>query len=114
MIDIVGIDMLDDFIIESYEKEKIIMLYFGAEWCGPCKQLKKRLADKETEEMLPNLVVAHLDIEEKSNEELVEKYKINSLPTQVFITLNKNKVIEKARIEGYDFTRLKIEYDKLA
>jgi len=113
MIDIIGVDSLDNFIIEENEKKNIIMLYFGAEWCGPCKQLKKRLADTETKEIMPNLVVGHLDVDEELNTKLVKRYKITSLPTQVLINLDDNKVIELARIEGYDFTRLKLEYDKV-
>lgn len=113
MIDIVGVDNLDNFIIEANEQNKVIMIYFGAEWCGPCKQLKKRLADKETKQIMPNLVVAHLDVDEELNAKLVKRYKISSLPTQVLINLDDNKIVEISRIEGYDFTRLKLEYDKI-
>lgn len=113
MIDIVGVNNLDEFIIEANEQNKIIMLYFGAEWCGPCKQLKKRLADKETQKIMPNLVVAHLDVDEELNAKLVKRYKIISLPTQILINLDDNKVVEVSRIEGYDFTKLTIEYDKI-
>jgi len=112
MFDIAGVESLDKFIIEQTEKEKVIMLYFGAEWCGPCKQLKKRLAEKETKTLLPDLVVAHLDVDEELNTKLVKRYKINSLPTQILIKLDGTKVVEISRIEGYDFTRLKLEYDK--
>ena len=113
MIDIVGVENLDEFIIEQKEKQKVIMLYFGAEWCGPCKQLKKRLADKETKNIMSDLVVAHLDVDEELNSKLVKRYKISSLPTQILIKLDGSKVVELSRIEGYDFTRLKLEYDKI-
>lgn len=113
MIDIVGIETLDDFIIKETDKKNIIMLYFGATWCGPCKQLKKRLADKETIETMEKLVVAHLDVDEDANSKLVKRYKVTSLPTQVLINLVDNKIVEIARIEGYDFTKLQLEYDKI-
>lgn len=113
MIDIVGVENLDEFIIESNEKNKVIMLYFGAEWCGPCKQLKKRLAEKETKSTMPNLVVGHLDVDEELNAKLVKRYKISSLPTQILIKLDDTKVVELARIEGYDFTKLQMEYNKI-
>jgi thiol-disulfide isomerase/thioredoxin len=111
MIDIAGVEELDNFIITENDNNNIILLYFGATWCGPCKQLKKRLVENDTQNIMPKLVVAHLDIDEELNEKLVKRYKITSLPTQVFIKLNENKVIEISRIEGYDFTKLKLEYD---
>jgi thiol:disulfide interchange protein len=113
MINIAGIENLDEFIISASENNKVIMLYFGAEWCGPCKQLKKRLADKESKTQMPNLVVGHLDVDDELNTKLVKRYKVSSLPTQIFIKLDNSKVVELARIEGYDFTKLKLEYDKL-
>ena len=111
MIDICGIDELDEFIIDNVEKGNTVLLYFGATWCGPCKQLKKRLDEPETSKIMPKLVVAYLDVDDDENTSLVKRYKIESLPTQIFIKLDKNKVIETTRIEGYDFTKLKMEYD---
>ena len=111
MIDIIGIDNLDNFIIESTSQNKVIMLYFGASWCGPCKQLKKRLAEKESQIMMPDLVVAHLDVDEELNAKLVKRYKVSSLPTQILIKLNEDIIVEVSRIEGYDFTKLKLDYD---
>ena len=113
MIDIAGIDKLDEFIIQGTEEKKTIMLYFGAEWCGPCKQLKKRLADNESKSLMPKLVVGHLDVDEELNTKLVKRYKVSSLPTQILIKLDENKVVELARIEGYDFTKQKLEYEKV-
>lgn len=113
MLNINGINELDDFIIENIQQDKIVMLYFGAEWCGPCGQLKKKLSNNETKQNMPNLVVAHIDIDEPENDSLVKRYKINSLPTQIFITVQSNKVVELARIEGFDYIKLQMEYDKL-
>jgi thiol-disulfide isomerase/thioredoxin len=112
MKDICGIKELDQFIVESVSNDMIMLLYFGATWCGPCKQLKDRLKNPETINMMPLLVVGHLDIDHTDNEELCKRYKINSLPTQIFVKLNNNKVTEISRIEGYDFTKFKMEYDK--
>lgn len=112
MKNICGIKELDQFIVESVTNDKTMLLYFGATWCGPCKQLKDRLNNKETSSMMPQLVVSHLDVDDTDNEELCKRYKVNVLPTQIFVKLNNNKVTEVSRIEGYDFTKLKMEYDK--
>lgn len=111
MKEIFGVEELDEFILKNIEKGAVICLYFGATWCGPCKQLKKRLGESETTKIMPKLVVSYLDVDDESNSALVYRYKIESLPTLVFVKLNKNKVIPVSRIEGYDFTKLKLEYD---
>ncbi len=112
MINISGVSELDSFIIENSEEQKVLLLYFGASWCGPCKTLKKKLQEKDSVDLMPKLVVAHLDVDDESNAKLCKKYKIESLPTQVFVTLDDTKVRQFAKIEGYDFTRLKMEYDR--
>ena len=61
---------------------------------------------------MPKLVVGHMDVDEEENEKLLKKYKVESLPTQIFIKLVDNKVTELSRIEGYDYTKLKMEYNK--
>jgi thioredoxin 1 len=114
MHNICGINELDDFIIDNIQQDKIVMLYFGAEWCGPCSQLKKKLADQESKKIMPRLVVAHMDIDEPDNDSLVKRYKIQSLPTQILINVVNNKVVEVARIEGFDFIKLTMEYEKIA
>jgi len=112
MKEIFGVEHLDEFIVESAQSDKVILLYFGATWCGPCKQLKKRLDEPETSKIMPKLVVCYLDVDDETNTTLVNRYKVESLPTQVFVKLEKTKVIPMGRIEGYDFTKLKLEYDK--
>jgi thiol-disulfide isomerase/thioredoxin len=111
MENIFNIEQLDSFIIENNQSGNVILLYFGAQWCGPCKQLKKRLSDSETINIMPKLMVAYIDVDNKENSDLVNRYKIKSLPTLVLVKLDKNKVIPVSRIDGYDFTKLKIAYD---
>jgi len=105
-----GIDKLDEFILDNYNNS-VILLYFGDEWCGPCKQLKKRLDEPETMQIMPKLVVGYLDVDDEENSSIINKYKISSLPTQIYIKLDENKVVETHRIEGYDFMKLKLDYD---
>jgi len=111
MKEINGIEQLDEFILENIENSAVICVYFGAKGCGPCNQLKKKLSESDTTEIMPKLVVGYLDIENKLNDDLINRYNIESLPTIVFIKLDNTKVIQVSRIEGYDFTKLKLEYD---
>ena len=107
MHEIETIEELDDFIINN--KDYIIMLYFGATWCGPCKSLKAKLCEEETVERLSLLKVVYIDID--NAEEIASMYKIKSLPTQIFVKLYNNKVKVVSKIEGYDYTKLLLEYD---
>jgi thiol-disulfide isomerase/thioredoxin len=111
MHEIIGFNDLDNFIIENSNSKNVLMLYFGAPWCGPCKQLKTRLSEPETNQIMPDLVIAHIDVDEDDNEKLIKRYEINSLPTQIFIKLEDNNVVIVSSILGYDFTKLKLEYD---
>lgn len=104
-----GIEDLNNFIIDNINK--VIVLYFGAIWCGPCKLLKERMNEEETKHMMPNMAMCYLDLDNKNNNKLFKKYKINCFPTQIFIKLDNNIVRELSRIEGYDFTKLKLDYD---
>jgi len=106
-----GVENLDTIILENDSNKMITLLYFGATWCGPCKQLKDKLSHQDTKLSMPNLSVVYLDVDNSMNETLMKRYKIESLPTQIFIRLNDNIVKEVKRIEGYDFIKLKLEYD---
>lgn len=111
MIQINGVDELDEFILDNID-EKVVVLYFGATWCQPCKLLKSRLEDDDTKQMMPNIAVCYLDVDNEDNQQLCEQYKAESLPTQIFIKLENDQVVEVGRVEGYNFNSLKAEYDK--
>ena len=108
MYNINSIDDLDNFIIEN--KSDVVLLYFGASWCGPCKLLKEKLSQPDAINKMPLLKVCYIDTD--NNEDIATIYKIKSLPTQIFIKLSDDKVKVVSKIEGYDYTKLLLEYDK--
>ena len=110
---ICGRKEIDNFIINANNDNKKIMLYFGAPWCGPCKNLKKELNNWSPVIQLNELVIGYIDIDDDKNTKIVNNYKISLLPTQIFIKLDNNKIIEISRIEGYDFIKLEMEYAKV-
>ncbi len=111
MYDIVGKEQLEEFIWEN--KDKVIVVYFGAEWCGPCKKLKQKLDTDETLLQMPNLVVGHLDVDEDENNKLAEMYQASSIPLQVFVELKGTQIVELDRVIGYDWYKFKSAYDKI-
>lgn len=109
MIYIKGYQELNNLLWEN--KEKKIMLYFGATWCGPCMQLKKKINDEK--EKLKELLVIYIDCDESENEEILKDWNVKALPTQVFVFLNGDKVIKNDIIEGYDWIKLLMVYNKI-
>jgi len=111
MNNIKNINQLDEFIWEN--KNKVTVLYFGAEWCGPCKKLKERLLSEESKLIMPNLVIGHLDINSIENQNICKLYNISSIPVQIFVSLNGIQIIEKKRIIGYDWTNFIMTYESI-
>ena len=113
MITIVGKEKLEDFIWESQEQNKVTVIYFGAIWCSPCQMLKDKINSDEVKSEMSNLSVCYLDIDEEENEEISEQYNVKSLPLQIFIKLEGNKIIEIKKILGYDWINFVMTYNSI-
>lgn len=94
------IEYNDDINIDDIldETEKYILMYFTANWCGPCKKMAPIIYDKFTK--IKNLDIYKIDIDD--NDSICNKYNIKSVPT--FILL-KNKQ-EKLNFSGSDPIKL--------
>lgn len=68
----------------------LVLIDFYAVWCGPCKMLSP-IVDELSEEM-PNVKFFKVDVDE--NEELVEMFNIEAMPT--LIVLKDGKVVNKS------------------
>ena len=112
MNEIIGIEELNQAIYLN--KTKIIMLYFGAIWCGPCKKLKNKLSNPQELIEMEDLFTCYLDIDNENNNQIVEMYDVECLPTLFFIHLNNNNEIEILhKIIGYDWSGIKLAYDNI-
>jgi len=111
MIIINNLDELDNFILEN--ETNIIMIYFGATWCGPCNRLKDRINNDETKEIMPRLVVGYIDIDNEDTAKICNSYKVHSLPTIVFIKLEDLKVQIIDRVDGYDWIKIVMIYNQI-
>ena len=67
----------ENFKEEVLEAKGIVVVDFGANWCGPCKSLVPVLEEVVTED--PNKKIVKVDIDEQ--EELAAQFKIMSVPT---------------------------------
>jgi thioredoxin 1 len=78
------LDITPDNIQQVLDSDKLVLLDFSAEWCGPCKVMQPELEalDQETD-----FVVAKVDIDQ--NDSLVGELKIKHVPTIVFFQAGK-------------------------
>lgn len=80
-----GIDVtFSTFMEEVIEasKSQLVLVDFWAEWCGPCKQLTPVLEKVIAEE---NGAVKFVKVNADQNPELVQQFRIQSLPTVIII-----------------------------
>jgi len=75
------------------------ILKFGAVWCPECLVMKPRF--EKIKEELKWLETEYYEIDERENEEIVNKYHIENPP--VFVFINK---------QGEEFMRLEGEVDR--
>ena len=111
MIEIKGYSQLNKILWEQKDSDKVMMLYFSTSWCGPCKKLKERIEEEHHKIELVEVLLIDCDIEE--NEEILEDWKIDCLPTQIFVHLEDKNVIKDDRIEGFDWIKLVMSYQKI-
>ena len=109
MIEALGYDEVDKIIWEN--KDKIIILYFGASWCGPCQKLKEKIDDEK--DKLENTILIHIDCDEQENEDLVNDWGVKALPTQIFVHLEDTNVIKDDKIEGFDWIKFLMTHQKI-
>ena len=67
----------ENFEAEVLNANGVVVVDFGANWCGPCKSLVPILDEVVEED--PSKKIVKVDIDEQ--EELAAKYKIMSVPT---------------------------------
>lgn len=85
------------------ETDKVVLIDFYAEWCGPCKKMKPFL-DEIAIEMADKVVVVRIDADQ--NPELAQAMGINALPIlHVYknknLTWNNKGFIDKASIVSH-------------
>ena len=80
--------------------EKVTVLDFYADWCSPCKSMVPVLEKAETE---LKIEVKRINIEEDPDE-LSKKYKVQSLPTIIFM---KGDEIIETKTGCFSFETLK-------
>ena len=78
----------------------LIMLYFTAEWCGPCQKIKPFIKQKQEE--YNTVCFSTIDVDDDDYQELCNDFSISAMPTFVFY---KNKS-EIDKVIGADETKI--------
>ncbi|XP_072019223.1 uncharacterized protein [Amphiura filiformis] len=86
--------------------DKLIIVDFFAEWCGPCKMIGPKFKDMASD--FPNCIFVKVDVDEF--EDIAEEQGINCMPTFVFF--RKGEKIEV--FSGANDKKLKEKIKELA
>ena len=78
----------DAFEEEVVKSELPVLIYFWAEWCGPCKEVSPILEEISTE-MSDSIKIVKVNIDENPN--IPSQYGVQSIPT--LIIFKKGEVV---------------------
>ena len=69
-----------DDCFKVLDNQNLILFYFTASWCGPCKQVSP-VIEELSEKLKEKVLFYKIQIDDDSNEEICEKCQIKSVPT---------------------------------
>lgn len=94
--------LLKELITSIESKDKVAIIYFYADWCGPCKSFKKSFKSDLVKKALANAVLIKINVDEDVEEQAIYvNYGINVIPT--FIKTNPNaEVIARITSDAWD------------
>src|ERR1700744_5542583 len=70
-----------DFESEVLKAEKLVVVDFWAEWCGPCKMIAP-LLDEVAKEMPDKVKIVKVNVDQE--QQLAQQYGIYNIPTLLF------------------------------
>ena len=88
----------DATLDEVLATDKLVIIDFWAEWCGPCKMIGP-IIDQIGEEYADKVVVGKVDVD--NNDDTTSKYGIRNIPTVLYI--KDGKVVEDAKLKAKFF-----------
>jgi thioredoxin 1 len=92
--------------MDKISQDERAIVYFSAEWCGPCKQLKPQYAKLALQDESKNYYVVDVD---KIDSKYLNKYSIKSIP-QIFLMNNGEEV---KRLLGRNYEDLNAEINSI-
>ncbi|MFA5649983.1 MAG: thioredoxin, partial [Proteiniphilum sp.] len=77
-----ALQITDATVNDVLQTDKLVVIDFWAEWCGPCKMVGP-IIDEIGNEYQDKVVVGKLDVD--NNDETTAKYGIRNIPTVLFL-----------------------------
>ena len=90
-----------DDCFKVLDNKNLILFYFTASWCGPCKKISP-VVEELSEKLKQKVSFYKIQIDDESNEEICEKCQIKSVPT--FILLKERNSL--GIVNGTDINKL--------
>ena len=92
-----------DQCFEKLDLKEHLLIYFGASWCGPCKEAGPKFEELATKYPSNKIRFFKVDMEEEENQEFIQANQVQNIPT--FILFKDRNFLE--RIIGGDFDKMK-------
>ena len=90
-----------DGCFKVLDNQNLILFYFTASWCGPCKQVSP-VIEELSEKLKEKVLFYKIQIDDDSNEEICEKCQIKSVPTFILFK-NRNSL---GIVNGTDINKI--------
>ena len=85
-----ALQITDATVDNVLQTDKLVVIDFWAEWCGPCKMVGP-IIDEIGEDYKDKIVVGKLDVD--NNDETTARFSIRNIPTVLF--LKNGEVVDK-------------------
>ena len=72
----------ENYETEVLKSDKLVLIDFYADWCGPCKMMSP-IIDEIAEEVGDKIKVGKINVDE--NQELAMEYEVMSIPTIIIL-----------------------------
>ena len=77
-----ALQITDATLNDVLATDKLVVIDFWAEWCGPCKMISP-IIDELAEEYKDKAIVGKINVDD--NDDCTSKYGIRTIPTVLFI-----------------------------
>ncbi len=85
-----ALQITDENYDQVVDTEKLVVIDFWAEWCGPCKKISP-IVEELAEEYANKVIIGKCDVEE--NTTITSKFAVRNIPTLLFI--RNKEVVDK-------------------
>ncbi|AFZ70170.1 thioredoxin domain-containing protein [Caldisphaera lagunensis DSM 15908] len=77
------VEVKSDNFNEIINKNKLVFLFFTAEWCGPCISFLQTFREVASQHIVPNVFYGKVDVD--SSYAIADKYKVKHIPSILII-----------------------------